>query len=213
MKKTNFSLILGIWALGLFEVFGVLGSISTVQAGVFNIPEFVEYHGWAVGIEPEATLSTWGNSAQSGIATTAKFTYGITPLSNLQIGMGTGSGTKGFRTGGTYTFDIIPNLDKQIGAGLALQAYYYKLKGSFGQTETTLYPYIHNTFHGETFDYDPYIALPWGMAFYNSNYRSIMQLVFGSYVKASEHFGLNAELGLNLKDTDTYISFGITYRD
>ena len=196
--------------LFLLTICGLNGS---ARAGVFNIPEFVEYKSWEVGMEPEVTLSTYGNTSTTGISDTAKFTYGITPLSNLQVGMGFGSGSEGFRLGGTYTFDFIPDLEGQLGAGLALQAYYYKLKGAYGQTETTLYPYLHKMFKNNGFQYDPFVAMPIGLAFYNSNYRSIWQLAFGTNFKTSEHFILTGEIGINLKDTDTYISGGITYRD
>lgn len=203
MKTTLFLFLLTICTLN-----------PSAQAGVFNIPEFVEYKAWAVGIEPEVTLSTYGNTSSSGISSTVKFTYGITPLSNLQVGMGIGSGSKGFRLGGTYTFDFIPDLEGQIGAGLAVQAYYYKLKGSFGQTETTLYPYLHKLIKSEGgINYDPYFALPFGYAFYNGTYRGIWQMVFGANFKTSEHFNFTSEVGVNLKDTDSYISGGITYRD
>ena len=186
----------------------------TARAGVFNIPEFVEYKSWAVGLEPEAILSAGPNTQTSGVGATLKFTYGITPLSNLQFGLGEGSGSKGFRFGGTYTFDFIPDLEGQFGAGLALQSYYYKVKNASGQTEITIYPYMHKMFTSETgYMYDPYLALPFGLAFYNGNYGSIWQLVFGNYLKVSSNFGLNLELGLNLKDTDTYLSGGVTYRD
>ncbi len=184
-------------------------------AGVFNIPQFVEFKSWAVGLEPEATLSTAGYSTHnSGIALTAKFTYGMTPLSNLQVGVGSGSGNKEFRIGTTYAIDFIPDLEGQIGVGLAFQAYYYKLKESLSQTETTLYPYLHKMFTSDTgLKYDPYFAMPFGLAFNNGNYRSIWQGVFGVYFKPTSHYGLNAELGLNFKDTDTYVAGGITYRD
>lgn len=203
MKSTFFFFLLAICTLS-----------HPAQAGVFNIPNFVEYQSWAVGMEPEVTLSTYGNTGSTGVSDTLKFTYGITPLSNLQIGIGFGSGSRGFRLGGTYTFDFIPDLDGQIGAGLAVQGYYYKLKGSYGQTETTLYPYLHKGFKSEGgLNYDPFVAMPFGMAFYNSTYRSIWQLVVGSNFKTSDHFNLTGEIGINLKDTDSYISTGITYRD
>ena len=208
MMKKKIRLILAICVLSpLFQ--GL-----TAQAGFFNIPEFVDYQNWAVGLEPELTLSSPANTSNTGVALNVKFTYGITPLSNLQVGIGEGSGSKGFRLGGTYTFDFIPDLKGQIGAGLALQAYYYKLKGSYGQTETTLYPYLHHMIVAENgLAYDPYVAVPFGFAFFNNTYRSIFQLVVGTYVKASEHYGLNAEVGFNLKDTDTYLAVGMTYRD
>lgn len=198
MKKLNLSLIL--MGCSLF---------TTAEAGVFNIPEFVDQSSWSVGLEPEATFSGGGS-----FSNTLKFTYGIASLSNLQIGLGTGTGTRGFRTGATYTFDFIPDLDGQIGAGLALQAYYFKMAGSIGETQLMVYPYIHNQFGntGNT-STDPYIALPIGMALKDGTYRTVAQLVLGSYFQTSQNFGINAELGINMKGSDTYVSTGITYRD
>jgi len=189
-------------------------TLNRANAGVFNIPEFVDYQSWAVGFEPEVTLSGADNTASTGIATNFKFTYGITPISNLQVGLGFGSGSRGFRAGGTYSFDFIPDLEGQPGFGVALQGYYYKLKGSVGQTEATLYPYLHHLITGTSgVDYDPYVAVPFGLAFYDGNYRTIGQFVIGNYFRTSQHFGFNLELGMNWKDTDTYLSTGITYRD
>ena len=165
-------------------------------------------------MEPEITLSTYGNTENSGIADNLKFTYGITPLSNFQVGAGVGSGAKGFRFGGTYTFDFIPDLEGQLGAGLALQAYYYKLKGSYSETDFTIYPYIHKLFKTASgLNYDPFLAVPVGMAFYNGTYRSTWQMAVGANFKTAEHFLVTGEIGISLKDTDTYLSGGITYRD
>ena len=182
---------------------------NQAKAGVFNIPEFVEQKSWSVGLEPEATFTSGGSFSNN-----VKFTYGIGPISNLQLGLGTGTGSRGFRGGATYTFDFIPDLENQIGAGVAFQMYHYKLQASVGQTEMTLYPYVHNQFgnSGNT-SIDPYVALPFGLALNDGVYRTVSQLVFGSYFQTSKNFGVNAELGMNLKGTDTYLSGGITYRD
>ena len=186
----------------------------SAQAGVFNIPEFVDYKSWAVGLEPEVTLNTYGANQTAGVSFTAKFTYGITPLSNLQVGIGSGTESNGFRIGGTYTFDILPDLEGQLGAGLALQAYYLKIKSAYSQTLTSVYPYVHKMFTSATgFQYDPYAAIPFGLAFYDGTYRSTWQLVIGNYFKVSPHYGFNLEFGLSLKETDSYISSGVTYRD
>ncbi len=203
MKKLNLSLILMGCSLFLSSF------IHQAEAGVFNIPEFVEQKSWSVGLEPEATFSSGGS-----FSNTLKFTYGIASLSNLQIGLGTGTGSRGFRGGATYTFDFIPDLEGQIGAGIAFQMYYYKLHASVGQTEMTLYPYIHNQFESSGHSgFDPYLALPFGMALKDGTYRTISQLVVGSYFQTSKNFGINAELGMNLKGSDSYLSGGITYRD
>ena len=203
MKKLNLSLIL----MGC--ILFTTSLISKAQAGVFNIPEFVDQKSWAVGLEPEATFSSGGS-----LSNTVKFTYGIASLSNLQVGLGTGTGTRGFRGGATYTFDFIPDLEGQIGAGVALQMYYYKLHTSLGQTEMTLYPYLHHQLANSSHtSFDPYLALPFGLALTDGTYRTISQLVVGSYFQTSKNFGINGELGMNLKGSDTYISGGISYRD
>ncbi|MBU6153544.1 MAG: hypothetical protein KGP28_04510 [Bdellovibrionales bacterium] len=184
------------------------------SASVFTIPQFVEYKSWAVGIEPEATLSSSARGSGQGVAFNAKFTYGISPLSNLQIGLGPGSGNRTFRFGGTYSFDFIPDLSGQVGAGLATQAYYFNLRDQSGRTEILAYPYVHKRFTSSSgLEFDPFIAMPYGLAFVNGNYDSLWQLALGSFFKTSEHIGLNTELGLGLKNADTYLCFGISYQD
>jgi hypothetical protein len=198
MKTTFFGLILVIYTL-----------IPRAEAGVFNIPEFVDYKKWAVGLEPQLTMTP-----DTGMAATLKFTYGLTPLSDLQVGIGGGGGDKEFRLGGTYTFDVIPDIEGQIGAGIALQGYVYHLNTGGSLTELTAIPYIHNTFRtvrGQNFD--PYLALPGGLSFNDGMYRSIFQIVGGTYFKYSENIGYNAEIGINLKDTDSYLAVGVTYRN
>jgi hypothetical protein len=184
------------------------------RASVFTIPQFVEYRSWAVGLEPEATFSTPTPAEGTGISLTAKFTYGITPISNLQIGLGPGSGNRTFDIGGTYSFDFIPDLKGQVGAGIAAQAYYFSIKDSSGKTEITAYPYVHKMFPGpKNLSYDPYLAMPVGFSFLAGTYQAVWQLSTGCYVKTSDHFGVNAEFGLSLQNTDTYLSLGATYRD
>ena len=203
MKSIFFSLILAIYGICAFNA-------PLAQAGVFNLPEFVEYKSWALGLEPLITMTNG-----SGVGANVKFTYGISPLSNLQLGMGSGSGSKQFRLGGAYTLDFIPDLDGQIGAGIAFQGYTYHMKTTGGSmTEITAIPYIHNNFTtSNDANFDPYISLPVGMAFNDGTYRTIMQIVFGVFFKTTEHVFYNMELGLNMKDTDTYIATGITYRN
>ena len=187
----------------------LVSSVPSAQAGVFNLTQFVDYQSWAVGMEPEITFTDGG-----GFATNFKFTYGITPLNNIQATVGFGSGARQFRIGGAYSFDVVPDLDGQIGFGFYLQGLYYKRRAAIGNTEVTLTPYIHNAFQsaGGT-DFDPYLAVPFGMSFMSGTYTTVVQLAVGSYFPLSQHFGFNVEAGFSLKDTDSYVSFGATYRD
>ena len=184
-----------------------------VRASVFTLPQFIEHKSWAIGFEPEATLESTNPTGGAGVAITTKFTYGITPLSNLQLGIGSGSGEKSFRFGGAYTFDFIPDLQGQIGAGLGIQAYYFNLRNASGKLETQAFPYLHKKFPGSGISFDPYVAMPYGVSFVSGSALAIWQLALGTFFKTSEHLGYNTELGLNLKNSDTYLSVGVTYQD
>ena len=187
--------------------------VPAARAGVFNIPQFVEYKDWAMGVEPEFTLATSSPNSGTGFALNAKYTYGITPLSNLQIGIGPGSGKKGFRFGATYTFDLIPDLSGQLGAGVAFQAYYFSLRNSPAKVDTTVYPYLHKMFTSASgLRVDPFLALPFGVSL-GSPVKPIWQLALGTSVKTSDHLSWIGELGLDLNNSDTYLSFGVSYRD
>ena len=183
------------------------------RASVFTLPQFIEHKSWAIGFEPEATLESTNPMGGAGVAITTKFTYGITPLSNLQLGIGSGSGAKSLRLGGAYTFDVIPDLQGQIGAGLAIQAYYFNLRSSSGKLEAQVFPYLHKQFPGSGISFDPYVAMPYGVSFVSGDAYALWQLALGTYFKTSEHLGYTTEVGLNLKNSDTYLAFGITYRD
>lgn len=176
------------------------------HAGIFNLTQFVDYKNWNVGIEPELTLNNG-----SGFATNVKFTYGINDLSNLQAGVGTGSGAREFRLGGAYTLDIIPDLDGQVGFGLGAQAYYYRVRHNLAQTNIQVFPYLHNAFQFSTQTVDPYISMPVGLALVNGNYLTTLQVATGVFFKISNHLGYNLELGINAKNSDNSLSGGVTY--
>ena len=190
-----------------------LMNASPSWAGVFNIPEFVDYQSWAFGLEPEITFDTFEKGG-GGFGSNAKFTYGLTPLSNLQIGIGTGAGSKGFRVGGTYSFDFIPDMEGQVGLGVAAQGYYIKLHDASARTEGLIYPYVHKSFgirNGMILD--PYVAVPFGMAFHAGTYRTVVQGVIGTAIRTNEHVRLHLESGFNIKDYDSTLSFGLSYRN
>ena len=184
------------------------------HASVFTIPQFVEYHSWAVGLEPEAILDSSSEGSGSGVGLNAKFTYGLTPISNLQVSIGPGSGSKEFRFGGAYSFDFIPDLSGQIGAGLAIQGVYFSTQSSNSKYEFSTYPYLHKRFDtAGGLVFDPYVALPMGLSFFQSKTQTFLQGAAGTYFQTSEHVGLNGEIGFSLKNADSYLAFGVSYRD
>ncbi len=180
---------------------------QTARAGVFTLTQFVDQHQWSVGLEPEVTLGD-----NSGFGINAKFTYGLTPLSNLQVGIGPGSGTRQFRLGGAYTFDFLPDIDGQLGAGVALQGYIYKLQSGVTENDLSVIPYTHKSFKLQNGTaVDPFLALPLGMSFIDGTYKTTSQFVMGSFMKLTPYFAYSAELGLSLSNTYSYIAGGIVY--
>ncbi len=185
--------------------------VQPAQAGVFNIPRFIEPDHWSLGVEPELTLT---NGA--GMAGNAKFSYGLSSLLNATATLGTGGGARQFRAGAAVTFDFIPDIDKQPGIGVAGQMHYYRLKyhgTDRGQFETTAVPYIHKAFQlksgaGEV---DPFVAVPFGVGFMSDETHGLAHFVIGSMFKNSEKFRYVVELGVAVENTESYFSGGIIY--
>jgi hypothetical protein len=196
--------------LPLFALVALLPLSRSAQAGVFNIPHFVTPGEFAVGIEPELTLSSDVGSG-AGLGVNAKFTAGVSELSNLTGIIGTGGGPRKFRVGGNYTFDFFPDIAGQPGIGIALQGLYYRVPDR-GQLELTGIPYVHKTFvTGEKNEFEPFVAVPVGAAFSQGEYHAISSVVVGGIFKNTENFRYIMEFGIAVNRADTYLSGGIVY--
>lgn len=181
-------------------------SLSQAHAGVFNLPHFVTPGEFAIGVEPEFILSS---GAGTGINT--RYTHGISDMNNLSAILGTGSGPRQFRIGGAFTFDFFPDLAHQPGLGLALQGLFVQYAAASG-VETTAIPYIHKLFRTEVgFNIEPFLAIPIGLSLSQGMYQTISSAVVGCLFEHSEHFRTSMELGINLSNTNTYISAGVIY--
>jgi hypothetical protein len=195
---------MGLLQKGILAV--LCGLITPAQAGVFNIPHFVEPGNFALGLEPELFLTP-----SAGVGFNAKYTQGLNDLMNFQAIIGTGGGPRRFRVGGNVTWDIVPDIEGQPGIGLATQAVYFRVPDA-GRLELTGIPYIHKTFPqagGEAID--PFFAFPIGFAFSDGNYQAISTAVIGALWKKSENFSFSTELGININHAATYFSGGIIY--
>lgn len=183
--------------------------ISSVQAGVFNIPRFVEPGKNAVGLEPEVTLTNGG-----GAAANIRYTQGVTDLNNFHAILGMGTGQRKFRIGGAVTFDFFPDVDDQPGIGIATQAIYYRYKGDFGQLELAAVPYAHKVFYnGEGNQIEPFLAVPVGPAFNSGKYQWQTQVVLGAlFHKDNSALHFVGEVGVNVNKTESYVSGGILYQ-
>jgi hypothetical protein len=186
-----------------------LALISQAEAGVFNIPRFVEPGKNAVGFEPEIVLTNGGGGAAN-----IRYTQGLTALSNLHGILGTGTGRRKFRIGTAMTFDFFPDNADQPGMGVAAQGLYYRYEGDVGQLETSLIPYIHKAFHSGTgSQVEPYFALPFGPSFVTGEYFWQTQVVLGAMFR-NDGSALNfiGEVGVNVNKTESYFSGGILYQ-
>ncbi len=179
--------------------------------GVFNLYHFVEQNHFGFGAEPFLDFT-----GGAGIGANARVTYGLTSLNNLQLTAGTGSGLRRLRFGPSFTFDFVPDIEGQPGIGLGTQAIYYRMhtKGTtdnYGQLDTTLVPYIHKNFVTKGGEFEPFVAVPFGLAFLETVYKPTTSVVVGSMFKGGEHVRYVMELGIGLLHTDTYISAGVIY--
>lgn len=191
-----------------FLVFALLLSAASASAGVFNIPRFVHPSKFALGLEPEISLS-----GKLGLGLQGRYTHGITELMNVYGILGTGNGLKRFRIGGGAVFDFFPDVEGQPGVGIATQLIYYRLE-SAGSTEISVIPYIHKSFTSESgSEFDPFLAVPIGMSFSEGQYKSLLTIAIGSNFKMSDSFRVILELGINGANTQTYISGGFVYHN
>src|SRR4051812_30956228 len=95
-------------SMRIFLAAGLLVFPALATAGVFDMPQFVAPGEFAIGLEPEITLSDG-----AGLATNLRYTHGVSDLSNASAIIGTGGGLRQFRVGGNYTFDFFPDIEKQ----------------------------------------------------------------------------------------------------
>lgn len=188
-------------AIGLF---GFLLSLNS-QAGVFNLPHFVPSGDFGIGLEPELTMSSG-----AGLGVNLRYIQGLSDLSNFTGILGTGGGDRQFRLGGAFTFDFFPDTEGQPGIGLAIQGLFVRLPQT-GSVELTGIPYIHKSFISQDSNVEPYFAVPIGISLAQGTYKTITNLVFGSFFHHSAHFSTIAEFGVSLNNSYTYLSGGIVY--
>lgn len=179
------------------------------EAGVFNMPRFVDPGKNAIGVEPEAVLSHGG-----GVGANLRYTQGVTDINNAYALVGTGTNVRNFRIGGGLTFDFIPDVETQPGMGVGAQAIYYRYKYGVGQLETSLVPYAHKLFaNGKGSTIEPFVALPFGPAFRSGSYHWQAQVVLGAiFHETGSQVRYIGELGVNANKTESYFSGGLLYQ-
>ncbi len=182
-------------------------SVRPAQAGVFDLPAFIEPGNFSVGIEPEVAVSNG-----TGAALNLKPRFGHTDLLDWEGMIGMGSGARNFRVGLTADFEWFPDIDSQPGIATALFTEYYRFNGS-GLFSFGAKPMIYKTFHNGDNEYTPFFALPIGWNAINGSINGFMQVAIGSNFKigGDTHWRLTGEVGFNASNSYSYISGGVTY--
>lgn len=181
--------------------------ISSVQAGIFDLPSFIEPGSYSVGIEPEVAISNG-----TGAALNLKPRIGHTDLLNWEGMIGFGAGARKFRVGLNADFEWFPDIEKQPGIATALFTEYYRIDGG-GQFVFGLKPMVYKTFPGAQAEYTPFVALPIGWNVRDSNLNGWVQIALGCNFKVpgEEHWRFTGEVGFNVSSAYSYISGGVTY--
>jgi hypothetical protein len=194
---------------------------SAASAGVFSTSRFVNPDSYSIGFEPELTLT-----GGAGVAGNLRFTAGLSDLTNVTAIVGSGDGPRRFRVGGNMAFDFFPDAEGQPGIGIAGQAIYYRVGAASappatpgqaqdsptsGMLELTAIPYVHKTFASGAGEWEPFLAVPFGVAFVDGSYQAISTLALGSIFKLNENFRAVTELGVAINNTETYFSGGVVY--
>ena len=186
-----------------------------VQADVMNYTRFVAPGKFALGVEPQLTLTSG-----AGLGVSARYTQGINDLMNASLNLGNGSGPRQARIGGAVTFDFFPDLDKQPGIGLTVQTDYVRAPvidrpadstAVASQVELLLIPYIHKGVTWQQNEVDPFFALPLGLVFQDGLYRTKSTFVIGALFKITDPIRTSVEAGLGATHSDSYLSGGLTY--
>ncbi|MEK6705080.1 MAG: hypothetical protein AABZ06_04780 [Bdellovibrionota bacterium] len=175
------------------------------HAGIFNAVHFVDPGKFALGLEPEMTLT---HGASVGL--NLKFIQGVSDVINLSGIVGTGSGSRKFRTGVSAVFDIFPDIEGQPGIGFGTQGIYYRLTDT-SSFELTAFPYIHKTFVSGANEVEPFIGIPFGLNFTDGQYKAVSTIVLGSMFKSTESVRYSMEFGVAVNNAESYISGGIVY--
>ena len=199
-ERSPIAVFAGLGALGL-----ALGLASQAHAGVASTAHFVEPGYAALGLEPEVTLTDG-----AGMGLNARFTYGMNDLSNLTLIGGSGGGPRRFRLGANASFDLFPDMEGQPGVGIAAQTLFLRTPEG-GRLDAQAMPYIHKSFSTPGGEVEPFLTVPFGLSFLTNTYRPVTSLVIGSLFKRGESIRYVTEVGININNSNTYVSGGIVY--
>jgi len=203
MKRINRSLaaasLLGLIGLTLFSQTS-LGFFSHLDTADLLKPG--EYQ---LGAEPQIIFNNY-----SGLNVIGHLDMGATDSSNYRFVLGTGSTV--FQAGGFFKFVPIPDYANQPGIG-GYAGLLYAYQNGISVLSLRVHPEISKKLNSDRAGlFTPYVALPFGISFYNGNTLYPFQIALGTKWLPSQFRHLNfwTELGLNLNSAFSYLSLGLT---
>ncbi len=149
----------------------------------------------------------------SGANVTARFDSPITNASGFRGILGVGA--LDFQAGAFYKWAPIPDVDNQPAMALLSGISYANYDGK-DLFSVRVYPVISKRFTWELGEMKPYASLPFGMSSQSGKSLFPVQVSIGAELKFQKITDLDffGEIGLEVKDSFSYISFGIaTYFD
>ncbi|MBL7716475.1 MAG: hypothetical protein JNL01_13500 [Bdellovibrionales bacterium] len=193
-----------------------LPQTAVAGVGVSNTVHYTQPTKMSIGLEPVITFNKG-----AGLSGNLRFNYGLSDLSNLNLLIGSGGGSKNFRFGGNLTFDFFPDIQGQPGIGMAVQGIYYRTpaptqadaSATIGLLDLVGIPYIHKTFKMSGSDeIEPFFAVPLGLQLSDGRYTGQGSLVFGTLFTNHPKFRYSMELGIGVSsNTQSYFSAALIY--
>lgn len=203
-------------SIALLLVSASFAPSAHATVGVTNTVHYTAPGKTTLGLEPVITFNRG-----SGIAGNLRFNYGLSDLSNINLLVGSGGGSRNFRFGGNLTFDFFPDIQGQPGIGLAAQGIYYRVgsptvadsSATLGLLDLSLIPYIHKTIKMSGSDeIEPFFAVPFGLQLSDGRYQGAGSLVFGTLFTNHPKFRYSMELGIGVSsNTQSYFSAALIY--
>lgn len=145
----------------------------------------------------------------SGVNLVSRFDMGLNEDSNLRAELG--FGTTDLHLGAFYKWIPIPDYEQQPAIGFSSGVVFAQYSG---HTELSLrfHPIVSKGFEVEFGKITPYASLPFGLRSYDDDTDVPVQLALGSdlYFSQLDLWHFKAEIGFDLSEAFTYISFGAT---
>jgi hypothetical protein len=179
------------------------------QATVFDAADILPPNAGAVGAMGEIVLT---DPTSEGAEVHAR--YGLTEDWNVGAILGTGDKDKNFRIGGQGVFNLLPDWEKQLGLSFIAKALYLR-RFETGGLQLQVGPILHKRITGWTnLPANVHAGLFWEPEIRSGNSSSGTQIEVGSNFDIADQGKayVDAEVGIKLARTDSYILLGIGWR-